>query len=315
MDLSVVIPVYNEENAARETILEIINELEKLNIQYEIIIVDDNSTDSSIDSIKDLNIKIIRHKLNRGGGAARITGMRYAEGDIILQTDADGTYPCDKIGKFWQEMKNHDMIIGARKQEKAKGFRPLRILIKWIINKFASYLSNTKIIDLNTGFRAYRKDVAMKYVYLFPNTHSIMSTMTLAFIMDKYRVKFIEIGYRERIGKSSFHPIRDTYNYLLATIRAITNFSPFRITSKISLILFIASIGSLIRDLILKNLADTSILLILVTLIVFIFGILFDQIVTVRKCFELEIATLKSMVDHKSDKETIENDPNIEIIK
>jgi polyisoprenyl-phosphate glycosyltransferase len=315
MDLSVVIPIFNEEKAARETILELMNELVKLNINYEIIIVDDNSTDASIDSIKDLDIKIIKHKLNRGGGAARITGMRYAESNIILQTDADGTYPCDKIGQFWNEIQNNDMVVGARKQEKAKGFRPLRILVKWIINKFASYLSDTKIPDLNTGFRAYRKDVAMKYVYLFPNTHSIMSTMTLALIMDKYRVKFIEIGYRERIGKSTFHPIRDTYNYLLATIRAITNFSPFRISSKISLVLLIISICSLIRDIILKNLADTSVLLFLITLVIFMFGILFDQIFTVRKSFEFEIANLKSMISQKSDKEAIENDPNIEIIK
>ncbi|MFC1555292.1 glycosyltransferase family 2 protein, partial [candidate division KSB1 bacterium] len=176
MDVSVVIPVYNEELAVRETILEIIDALKKTNKTYEIIIVDDNSSDASMEKIKDLDIKIIKHKMNLGGGAARVTGMKYAEGKIILQTDADGTYPCDKIPEILEAMETADMAVGARKYEKAKGFRPLRILVKWFIKRFASYLAGEKIPDLNTGFRAYRRDIALQYVYLYPNSHSIMST-------------------------------------------------------------------------------------------------------------------------------------------
>lgn len=157
MDLSVVIPVYNEEMAVRPTILEIQKELDKLDIEYEIIIVDDNSTDSSIERIKELDVKIIKHRRNFGGGVARVNGMKYAAAPIILQTDADGTYPCDKIPEILKEMETADMVIGARKYEKAKGFRPIRVLVKWLIKKFASYLSNADIPDLNTGLRAYRK--------------------------------------------------------------------------------------------------------------------------------------------------------------
>ena len=235
MHISVVIPVYNEEKAIRQTVIELIEHLNMLHFNYEIIIVDDCSYDESIDKIRDLNVKIIKHKKNLGGGVARVNGMKYAEGEIILQTDADGTYPCDKIPEILEAMKNADMVVGARKYEKAKSFKPLRVLVKWFIRKFASFLANENIPDLNTGFRAYRKDVALQYEYLYPSSHSIMSTMTLAFLIDLRNVKFIDIDYRERIGESSFHPIRDTYNYILATLRVITYFNPFKITTQLTL--------------------------------------------------------------------------------
>ncbi|MFC1726372.1 glycosyltransferase family 2 protein [candidate division KSB1 bacterium] len=316
MDVSVVIPVYNEEQAVRETILEIIEELNKLKIKYEIIIVDDNSTDSSISKIVDLDIKILKHRVNLGGGKARVTGLKYADAPVVLQTDADGTYPCDKIPEILEEMKTADMVVGARKYEKAKGFRPLRIFVKWIIKKFASYLSGTDIPDLNTGFRAYRKDVALLYEYLYPPSHSIMSTMTLAFLIDNRNVKFVDIEYRERIGKSSFHPIRDTYNYVLATVRAITYFNPFKLTTQLTSIFGIITAVFLVRDIFfLRNIGDTTVLLFIVTLIVFLFGILFDHISNIRKDINLKMEALKNFYEKKTEKELIESDPNIEIVK
>ena len=315
MDLSVVIPVYNEEMAVRQTITEIMDELNKLDIKYEFIIVDDNSTDSSINKIKDLDIKIIKHRMNLGGGAARVNGMRYAEGKIILQSDADGTYPCDKIPEMLEELKSADMVIGARKYEKAKNFKFLRVLVKWFIKKFASYLSNTEIPDLNSGFRAYKRDIALRYDYLYPSSHSIMSTMTLAFLIDNRNVKFVDIEYRERIGKSTFHPIKDTYNYVLSTMRAITYFHPFKITTHLTFIFSIFLLVYLIRDLILKNIADTTVLLLIVTVIVFLFGMLFDLLANIRKEVNIGMKKIRNYADKKAQKDLIESDPNIEIVK
>ena len=315
MDVSVVIPVYNEENAVRGTVLEIKEEMDKLNIEYEIIIVDDDSTDSSIEKIKDLDVKIIKHRVNMGGGVARVTGLKYASAPVVLQTDADGTYPCDKIPQIIEEMKTADMVVGARKYEKAKRFRPVRILTKWFIKKLASYLSNTSIPDLNTGFRAYKRDVALRYQYLYPPSHSIMSTMTLSFLINNHIVKFVDIDYRERIGKSSFHPIKDTYNYLLTTIRAITYFYPFKITTILTSILGVLLVGWFIRDVILRNLSETTVLLFLTMITIFMFGMLFDMIFNIRKDINLKIEEIKTYRDKKSIKELIESDPNIEVIK
>jgi glycosyltransferase involved in cell wall biosynthesis len=315
LDVSVVIPVYNEEQAVRGTVLEMKEALDKLDIKYEIIIVDDASTDNSVDKIRDLDVKIIRHKVNLCAGA-RINGMKYAEAPIILQTDADGTYPCDRIPEILQKMQCADMVIGARKYEAAKDFKLLRSIMKWFIKSFASYLSEKNIPDLNSGLRAYKKEAAMKYVPLYPQGQSIMSTMTLAFLMDKKDVEFVEIEYRKRIGKSKFRPIRDTYNYIISVFRTITYFSPFRIVTHLTIIFGLIALIFLVRDVFLyRNLSDTAVLMLIISVVVFLFGLLFDQISNIRKELYTEIAKLMHYHEGKSGKELIESDPNIEIIK
>ena len=293
MHVSVVIPVYNEEGAVRQTVLEMKEALDGLGFDYEIVIVDDASVDSSIQRVLDLDVKIIRHPVNLGGGAARVSGMRFASGDIILQTDADGTYPTDQVSEIISEMADHDMVIGARRSEQGAGWGPLRVLMKWLIKRTASYLCGTRIPDLNTGMRAYRRDAALEYEFLYPDSHSIMSTMTLAFLMDKRRVKFVEIDYRPRIGKSSFHPLRDTMNYILATTRAITHFNPFRITTLISFVILAVAVVFLCRDLYYLDIADITVFSFITSTIVFLFGVAFDQISTVRRGMLLELRRMR----------------------
>lgn len=315
MDVSVVIPVYNEEKAVRGTVLEMQEVLNKLDLKYEIIIVDDASTDDSVEQIRDLDVKIIRHKVNLCAGA-RINGMKFAEAPIILQTDADGTYPCDKIPEILQRMRHADMVIGARKYEAAKDFKILRTIMKWFIKSFASYLSEKNIPDLNSGLRAYKKDAAMKYVSLYPQGQSIMSTMTLAFLMDKREVEFVEIEYRKRIGKSKFRPVKDTYNYIISVFRTITYFSPFKIVTHLTIIFGIIALIFMIRDVLFyRNLSDAVVLMMTITVVVFLFGLLFDQVSNIRKELYTEVAKLLHYHEGKSGKQLIESDPNIEIIK
>lgn len=313
MDVSICIPTHNEKKALRKTVLEMKETMDKLDYDYEIIIIDDGSTDDSIRDIMDLDVRILRHRRCLGAGVARVNGIKYAQGKYILQTDADDTYPTSEIPEMLESLSEYDMVVGARKYEKAKDWKILRVLMKWIIKRIASYLAESKIPDLNTGLRAYRRDVVMKYIYLYPPSHSIMSTMTLAFLLDKRAVKYVPIEYRERLGKSSFHPLRDTYNYILATTRAITNFSPFRISTKILTVFSLLLIASLARDIYLKNLADTTVLLFLVNIMIFLFGVLFDQITIVRKTISYEIAELKNA--RQSSRQQVEEDPDIEILK
>jgi len=313
MDISICIPTHNEKKALRKTVLEMIGTMQKLHYSYEIIVIDDGSTDNSIQDIIDLDVKILRHRRCLGAGVARVNGIKYAQGKYILQTDADDTYPTDEIPEILKELETHDMVVGARKYEKARDWKIFRIIMKRVIKGIASYLSGVKIPDLNSGLRAYRKDVVLRYIYLYPPSHSIMSTMTLAFLMDKRLVKFVPIEYRERLGKSSFHPFNDTYNYILATTRAITNFSPFKITTRILFLTSLLLIASIVRDIYLKNLADTTVVLFLVNILIFFFGILYDQITIVRKTISFEIERLINIKN--STKELVINNPDIEIIK
>ena len=278
VDVSVCIPVYNERLALRETVVELIEAMEAVPYSYEILLVDDGSTDDCFQDVRDLDVRIIRHKRNLGGGVARVTGIRFAKGDLILQSDADGTYPVDEVGAMLEAMKGADMVIAARRRESATDWRYARILMKWCLKKFATLLSGVEIPDLNSGMRVYKKELAAQYVYLYPKGHSIMSTMTLAFLSDGLKVAFVPIDYRVRKGKSSFHPVRDTYNYMATIIRTVTYFDPLRVMMPLMLTLFASAIGFSIRDIVLLDVGDATPMLWAAGLLIFAIGILSDQL-------------------------------------
>jgi glycosyltransferase involved in cell wall biosynthesis len=247
--LSVVLPAYNEEAAIADDIAAIQDALDDCGAEYEIIVVDDGSTDQTAAiAARFDSVRVIRHPQNRGTGAARTTGMRAAQGDIVVMTDVDGTYPNHDMPRLLEAMAEADMVIGARKHE-AGTARWLRAPTKWFIRMLAQFLTNTRIPDLNSGFRAFRRDVALRYLTILPNTHSWVSTITLAFLSDGYRVAYIPIDYYPRKGRSSFHPVSDTYNYLTLVVRSIMYFNPLKVFLPITVLLLVVGIVKFIRDL------------------------------------------------------------------
>ena len=278
LDVSICIPVYNETLALRDTILELKKAFDNLLYKYEIIVIDDGSSDNCTQTISDLEVRIIRHKRNLGGGVARLTGIRFAKAPIVFQTDADGTYPCDKVGQIMEQMRTADMVIAARNRESATDWQPLRIFMKWLLKRIASILAGHEIPDLNSGMRVYNRKLGLRYAYLYPKGHSIMSTMTLAFLTDNLKVNFVEIDYRERIGKSTFRPIQDTYNYLVTIIRTVVYFDPLRLLMPVSLFTLAVTIFFTLRDIILfQRVNSVTIIGWLTTLLVGILAILSDQ--------------------------------------
>jgi polyisoprenyl-phosphate glycosyltransferase len=278
VDVSVVLPVYNESEALRPTLLEILEELAKLPHSYEIVLVDDGSTDNCLETVKDLDLRVIRHPYNRGGGVARVTGMRAARGAIILQSDADGTYPASAFGEMLRLMAEADLVVAARTSESASRLYVLRILTKWLIKTVAESLVHQKIPDLNSGLRAYRRDIALKYAYLYPVGHSIMSTMTIAFMSEGYRVKFHPIQYRKRIGTTSFHIVRDTYNYFLVTITTVAFFTPLRVLMPVFMTILMAATGFTVRDVFRRGLGPLTVLLWIVAALVMVMAIISEQV-------------------------------------
>ena len=206
--VSVVIPVYNEEEAIGGDLDLIKKTMDAAGLAYEIIVVNDGSTDRSVEIVSSRPyVKLVHHERNRGNGAARTTGMKAAKGDIIIMTDGDGTYPNQDMPKLLEYMNQYDMVIGARVKEMGT-VKWLRTPAKWFIRRLASYLTETEIPDLNSGLRAFRKDLAFKYLHILPNTHSWVSTITIAFLSDGYSVKFVPIDYYKRKGESKFHPLQ-----------------------------------------------------------------------------------------------------------
>ena len=281
--VSVVIPTYNEEKAIAADIDAVIKALEESRWEFEVIIVNDGCTDRSVEIATAKAVRIVSHPKRKGVGRARTTGIKAARGNIIVMTDADNSYPNQDIPRLLEEMDGHHMVIGARKSE--EGTYPwLRGPIKAFIKKIAEYITVTKIPDLNSGFRAFKKDIAEHFFNLLPEGHSWVSTITIAFLSNSFDVKFIPIDYYPRKGKSTFHPIRDTYSMMLLVIRTIMYFRPLKIFFPASFIIFVIGCIRTVYDAkVLMHIKASDIIIIMFSLFLGVLGLLADMIAKLHK--------------------------------
>lgn len=245
-EATIIIPAYNE----REGISQVIESLQSLKKRHgnrwEIIMVDDGSTDGTSEMIRNTpDVVLIQHPFNRGYGAALKSGIRHARYNTLVISDADGTYPIQDIPRLLTPLLKSDMVVGARGNNDAN-IPFVRRPAKWILNKLANYLTGMKIPDLNSGLRAMKKDVVMKFVHLLPDGFSFTTTITLAMLTNDYTVEFIPIEYHMRSGQSKIRPFRDTLNFLQLIIRTVLYFDPLKIFLPISAFFFISSIAVLV---------------------------------------------------------------------
>ena len=227
--ISIVLPCYNEENAILAVVNEIENALKTTPLNcYEIIVIDDCSTDTSADVIKKSNIILIKNLERRGAGYSRRKGIEKSRGKIIITLDADGSYSPQDIPKLLSFFPEYDEVIGQRSCDHGN-YKFLRLFIKKLIFIFTSIIVGSYIPDLNTGLRAFKRKVVIKHLNLIPNGFSCASTLSLIYICLGYKVKFVPIEYKERIGNSKFHPLLDTARLILTVIRITLKLSPYRI--------------------------------------------------------------------------------------
>jgi len=284
-DVSVVLPIYNERGHLRAEIDRIVAALEQSEYSFEIVVVDDGSDDGSQHDLPLIEgIRLIRHATNRGSGAARRTGTTAARGRIVVWTDVDMTYPNDEIPELVKSLDGYDHIVGARRTEEGT-HRFFRVPAKWFIRKFASYLTETDIKDLNSGLRAFRRDVAMQYVHHLPKGFSCVTTLTMSFLSNGYSVHYVPIDYFPRAGTSKFHWWRDTKRYLLQVVRMALSYNPLKVFLPIGLLLLTIGLGKLVFDWIDKDfrLAANTLLILMAGLQAVTVGLLADLIVRATK--------------------------------
>nr|MBA2388107.1 glycosyltransferase family 2 protein [Acidimicrobiia bacterium] len=278
-------PIYNEKGHLRAEIDRIRAALEQSPYTFELIVVDDGSDDGSDHELGLLeDIRLIRHSTNKGSGAARRTGTTAACGRIVVWTDVDMTYPNDEIPALVKELDGYDHVVGARRTEEGT-LRLLRVPAKWFIRKFASYLTDTDIKDLNSGLRAFRRDVAMQYVHHLPHGFSCVTTLTMSFLSNGYSVRYVPIDYFPRAGRSKFHWWRDTKRYLLQVVRMALSYNPLKVFLPIGLLLLTVGAGKLVYDLIDKDfrLASNTLLILMAALQAVTVGLLADLVVRATK--------------------------------
>lgn len=225
--LSVVIPAYKEEGAIAGVLTELQDTLRKADIDAEIVVVDDGSPDRTGYEAHRVGARVLRHRSNRGYGASLKTGIRAATNDIIVITDADGTYPAKHIPELLAALDQADIVVGARTGENVR-IPLIRRPPKWILNKLANFVSASRIPDLNSGLRVFRRDVVMQYFSILPDQFSWTTTLTLAMHCDNYAVTYLPIEYRERTGKSKIMPW-DAATFTILILRTAMLFRPLRV--------------------------------------------------------------------------------------
>ncbi|MBN1586577.1 MAG: glycosyltransferase family 2 protein [Candidatus Omnitrophica bacterium] len=242
--LTVIVPAYNEEAGIVSVLQQLQEALGPLGVQYEILVVDDGSTDATADKVRSFSgeIKVVQTGRNQGYGAAIKAGIRRALYPWIMITDADGTYPVEEIPKLLDAASDWDMVVGARTAPDAK-LSGLRQFAKWFLVKLAEYLSETEIRDMNSGMRLFRKDLAAKFLSILPSGFSLTTTISLAFLSEGYTIGYVPISYNKRVGRSKIRPIADTINFLTLILRTTVYFKPLKVILPLSGALVLAAVA------------------------------------------------------------------------
>lgn len=285
---SVIIPAYNEQATIVKTVESLLSCLRGLGAIFEIIVVDDGSTDGTKEELKKLVdlefLVLLSHPYNKGYGAALKTGISRSRYDWILTYDADGQHQPESISPLLA-VENFDLIIGSRQINYKDPLvrRPGKKLLHWV----AEYLSQKKIPDLNSGLRLARKAMLARYLHIFPNGFSFSTTSTIAAFKGGYNVVFVPVEVKPRSSGKSQVSFLDGFKTIMFVFRLIMIFSPLRIFLPLSGLLFLIGLLSLSYDLLQLNITDTTILFMLASLLIFLFGLLADQTASIRREIKL----------------------------
>ncbi|WP_436917334.1 glycosyltransferase family 2 protein [Acinetobacter schindleri] len=233
MKVSVVLPAKNESGAIGQTI----NHIQQLNIANEIIVVNDGSTDETQKVAEQAGATVIRHLYSQGNGAAIKTGARHASGEVIVFMDADGQHDPNDIPRLLKKLEEgYDLVVGARQKGSQASLG--RGIANGLYNNLATYMTEHKVEDLTSGFRAVRTDKFREFLYLLPNGFSYPTTSTMAFFRAGYSVTYIPIHAAKRIGKSHIKPLKDGMRFFIIIFKIATLFSPLKMFIPIAVLLF-----------------------------------------------------------------------------
>lgn len=277
--ISVIIPAYNEESS----IGPLIEEVKNVGDWLEILVVDDGSGDKTAEAACAAGARVIRHPYNKGNGAAIKSGVRAAQGELLLLMDADGQHDPADIAKLTAALEEYDLVVGARAWKAQASVS--RGLGNKALARFASFLAGFPIPDLTSGFRAVRRDRLREFLHLLPNGFSYPTTSTLAFLKVGYNVRFVSIEGKSRAvgSESKMHPWRQGGRFLMLILRMITLFSPLRVFLPVSAVFFSIGFGYLVYTILTEtHVTNTSVLLITGSAVLFLFGLLSEQISALR---------------------------------
>ena len=288
---TIVLPCFNEADHVLAELERITEALDASGLTYELLAVDDASTDGTLAVLRAAaetmpNVQVLAFRRNGGSGTVRRIGTQQARGEIVVWTDADMSYPNERIPELIRMLlddPSYDQVVGARTTEEGS-YKWLRLPAKWFIRKVAERLTNQHIPDLNSGLRAFRRSVALPYLRLLPAGFSCVTTITLAFLSNQHDVKYVPIEYAKRAGKSKFHFLRDAYRYILQVLRMVMYFDPLKVLMPPALWLLIIGLGKAVVDMVRHPFyfPASTVLIVLSSLIIGSMALLADLVVRSR---------------------------------
>jgi glycosyltransferase involved in cell wall biosynthesis len=289
--VSIILPCYNEQDHVAAEVERICAAMDASGYSYELLAFDDASSDQTLTRLREIapgfpHLQIVHFHRNGGSGTVRRIGSQRARGEIVVWTDADMTYPNERIPELVQQLEKDatvDQVVGARTSEEGT-HKLLRVPAKWFIRKLAERLTNFRIPDLNSGFRAFRREVALPYLRLLPPGFSCVTTITLAFLSNQHDVCYVPIEYAKRSGTSKFRFVTDAYRYILQVLRMVMYFNPLKVLMPVALFLLGLGIAKGIYDIAVHPLsfAVNTVLIFVTGLLIASLALLADLIVRSR---------------------------------
>ncbi len=279
-EITIVIPAYNEET----TIVHVVKETKAVLPEARVLVIDDGSKDATAIRAREAGADVISHPLNKGNGAAIKTALRAIKGGVVAVLDGDGQHDPRELPNLLSYLKDYDLVVGARSFNGNEGHW-LRTAGNLFLRRLASFLSEQKISDLTSGFRAFRHAVAARFLHIYPNGYSFPSTSTLSFITAGYSVKFVPIQVRRRpkLTKSKLRPFRDGFRFLMFILRVVTIANPNKIFFPAGLAMVIAGIILTIRNLIMfAQFSGGTVLFLAGGINIIFFGLILDQFASLR---------------------------------
>jgi glycosyltransferase involved in cell wall biosynthesis len=274
VDIAVIIPAYNERDGVGPTVDRVRDALANTPFTFDIVVVDDGSTDGTADHAAACDCQVIRLKENRGYGAALKTGILKSRSEYVAIIDADGTYPPETLPELLACMSDVDMAVGARSPNDGSIAR-VRRPAKKLLSMLASYLAGRRIPDLNSGLRVIRRSVLMQYLHILPSGFSFTTTITLALLCNDHLVQYVPIRCRPRIGSSKLRA-KEFTAFIMLVLRTVVLFNPLKLFLPLGTAMFLAGLGKLVYDIFLWNLSETTVMAFLAAVTIWSVGLLAD---------------------------------------
>lgn len=276
VDVAAVIPAFNEVDGVGPTVDRVRRVLGALPFTYDIIVVDDGSTDGTAERAASHGARVVRLAENRGYGAALKAGIRSSRSKHVLITDADGTYPPEAIPALLELADTADMVVGSRAADD-QSIPRVRRPAKWFLGRLASYLAGRRIPDLNSGLRVMRRSVLMRFLHILPAGFSFTTTITLAMLCTNHSVSYIPVRCAPRVGSSKLRP-REFTAFVMLVLRTVVLFNPLKVFLPLGTAVFLIGLFKFIYDVLLWNLSETAVMALLGAVIIWSVGLLADLI-------------------------------------